>query len=99
MRDGAWKIVEDQSQGQKRDQTALYDLATDPGEKSDLRAKETARFEALRDLVLHRIARSIQWAGCYPLVEPYIPTAGDMQRLEDLGYAGGDVPGNGEEPK
>ncbi len=99
MRDGAWKIVEDQSQGQKRDQTALYDFATDPHEKSDLRTKETARFDALRDLVLHRIARSIQWAGCYPLVEPYIPTAGDMQRLEDLGYAGGDVPGNGEEPK
>jgi len=92
VREGPWKLIEDQSVGQEKDQTALYDLATDPTEHADAREREAARALALRDLVLHRIGRALRWAGCYPLVEPYTPTAGDMQQLESLGYAGSGVP-------
>lgn len=88
LREGSWKLVEDQSADRKTDQGALYDLARDPGEKTDLRATEDARSRALTEAVMHRLGRALQWAACYPLVEPYTPTAGDMQRLQDLGYAG-----------
>jgi len=49
---------------------------------------DSARVAHMAENVLHRLGRAIRWAGCYPLVEPYTPTAGDMQRLQDLGYAG-----------
>lgn len=91
VRDGAWKLIEDQSKDQTRDQSALYDLGADPAEATDLRESAAARAKALQDLVLHRLGRGLGWAGCYPLVEPYVPTAGDMLRLEGLGYAGSGV--------
>jgi arylsulfatase A-like enzyme len=96
VRDGGWKLIEDQSVGQAKNQTALYDIATDPTEQDDAREREATRATALRELVLHRIGRALRWAGCYPLVEPYTPTAGDMQQLESLGYAGSGVP---EDPR
>ncbi|MCY2960916.1 MAG: sulfatase [Planctomycetota bacterium] len=95
VREGPWKLIEDQSRKQQRDQDALYDLAADPHEATDLRARENARAALMAEMVLHRLGRAIQWAGCYPLVEPYTPTAGDMQRLQDLGYAGEAVPAEG----
>ncbi len=91
VRSDAWKLIEDQSEGQSRDQSALYDLAADPAESTDLRESAAERATEVRELVLHRLARALRWAGCYPLVEPYVPTPGDMQRLEDLGYAGSGV--------
>lgn len=91
VRDGAWKLIEDQSKDQTRDQSALYDLGADPAEATDLRESAAARAKELQDLVLHRLGRGLGWAGCYPLVEPYVPTAGDMIRLEGLGYAGSGV--------
>jgi len=88
MREGPWKLIEDQSVKQQRNQSALYDLAADPREATDVRSLESASAARIAELVLHRLGRAIGWAGCYPLVEPYTPTAGDMQRLQDLGYAG-----------
>ena len=99
LRDGGWKLVEDQSTGQKVDQDALYDLSVDPRESTDLRAREPARVEALRTEATHRLGRALEWSRCYPLVEPYAPTPGDMQRLQDLGYAGDEVPPPPEAPK
>ncbi|MBL8863317.1 MAG: sulfatase [Planctomycetes bacterium] len=96
-RDGAWKLVEDQSTGQQVDQSALFDLATDPRERTDLREPESARLAALREAVTHRLARAMGWARCYPLVELYAPTPGDMRRLQDLGYAGDELPSSPEE--
>ncbi len=88
VREGPWKLIEDQSTKQERNQGALYDLAADPREATDLRARDGERAQRMAEAVLHRLGRAIRWAGCYPLVEPYTPTAGDMQRLQDLGYAG-----------
>lgn len=92
LRDGAWKLIEDQAADGKAAQSALYDLGADPRERNDLRATDPERAARYAEAVMHRLGRAIQWAGCYPLVEPYTPTAGDMQRLQDLGYAGEDAP-------
>ncbi len=92
LRSGAWKLVEDQSAERKPDQNALYDLEHDPGARTNLIERETARRDALRDVLLHRLGRALRWAGCYPLRDPYAPSPGDLQRLQSLGYAGGATP-------
>jgi len=99
LRSGAWKLVEDQSAERKPDQNALYDLEHDPGARTNLLERDTARRDALRDALIHRIGRALRWAGCYPLRDPYAPSPGDLQRLQSLGYAGGAAPvepGGGE---
>jgi arylsulfatase A-like enzyme len=95
LRSGTWKVLEHRMQGED-ERELLFDLASDPLEQNDRIAGEAARAAALRDALLHRIGRALEWSRCYPLRAPYAPSPGDLERLTNLGYAGRAAPpGNG----
>jgi arylsulfatase A-like enzyme len=83
-----WKYLEHRVGG--KDEDLLFDLGSDPGETRSVLDLQAARTSALRQALLHRLGRALGWAKCYPLHEPYAPSPGDLQRLQQLGYAGSD---------
>ena len=92
LRDGRWKIVREvmHASGARRD--ALYDLETDPLERSDLAAREPARLDLLRARLDAMPALLAAQVPPLPAAAPSAPSAATRRQLEALGYVVPDGP-------
>lgn len=84
LRDGSWKAI----YNAQRDALELYDLASDPGERTNLSTKETDRAERMKSLA-KRLYDECAARG--PAVTPGSVDALDAESrsaLESLGYIG-----------
>jgi arylsulfatase A-like enzyme/Flp pilus assembly protein TadD len=94
LREGRFKYIQ-------APRAELYDLKTDPGETTNLAAKEPARAEALRKalgVILDAERAQARSAGPAPAIAPEL-----LEKLGALGYVGGaapaDTPTPGADPK
>ena len=82
VREGAWKGI----WNAEHDTFELYDLATDPGERSDLSGSEPERVRAMRELA-QRERAAFASAARTPVATELEPlTAEQEDMLRKLGY-------------
>lgn len=86
--EGSLKLVEDVSKGR----FALYDLATDPGERKDLAGAQPERVRAL-EATLRTLVRAAEEKGArYGTAAAVAHTPEELEDLRRLGYSGDDEP-------
>ena len=72
------------------DTYALFDLAADPGELRDLAADRPDELEELKKILRGSVKRSERLAESYETAPELDLSPGVLDRLQGLGYGGGD---------
>ena len=86
--DGSLKLLEDVSKGR----LALYDLATDPGERNDLAGQQPERVREL-EAALRTLVRAAEEKGArLGAASAVSHTPEELEEIRRLGYAGEDEP-------